>query len=261
MPGLVSGMAKLLEIALIAFGFAGDADLAAVVDDLVGEIDPAVLGDNLHQFLLHFLGCVAFGEAKAMGDAEDVGIDNHALGFLEAHSENHIRSLPRRARDGDQLGQGLRDLALEIRNDLAGCALNGFCLVVVEAGGADKSFEFGQCRLRHGCGGGEPLEQCRRDNVDANVSALGRENCGYQQFPGRAVVEGALHVWVGLIEALENGGDTIGSEISARRIPDGLFRCCLDCRHGCFSWLRNVRTMVFQKRNLMRGTSLMAARD
>jgi hypothetical protein len=31
-PGFVFGVAELLEVAAVAFGFAGDADLAAVVD-------------------------------------------------------------------------------------------------------------------------------------------------------------------------------------------------------------------------------------
>ena len=31
-PGLVFEVAELLEVAAVAFGFAGDADLAAVVD-------------------------------------------------------------------------------------------------------------------------------------------------------------------------------------------------------------------------------------
>ena len=53
-------MAELLEVAAVAFGFAGDADLAAVVDELVGEVDPAGLGNDPHQFLLDLRSCDAF---------------------------------------------------------------------------------------------------------------------------------------------------------------------------------------------------------
>lgn len=48
MPGLVFGVAELFEVAAVAFRFAGFADLAAVVNNLVGEVDPAVLRDDLH---------------------------------------------------------------------------------------------------------------------------------------------------------------------------------------------------------------------
>ena len=51
MPGFVLGVAELFEIALIAFRLAGNADQAAVMNDLVGKIDPAVPRDHLHQFL------------------------------------------------------------------------------------------------------------------------------------------------------------------------------------------------------------------
>ena len=50
-PGFVGGVAELFEGAGGAFGFAGFADLAAVVDEFVGELDPAVVGDDFHQVL------------------------------------------------------------------------------------------------------------------------------------------------------------------------------------------------------------------
>jgi hypothetical protein len=76
-------MAKLFEVATVAFGLAGDANLTAVMDDLVRKGDPAILRDDVHQFLLDLLGRVAFGKAEAVGDAEDVGIDDNAFGFVE----------------------------------------------------------------------------------------------------------------------------------------------------------------------------------
>ena len=46
MPGFVGGVAELFQWAGGAFGFAGFADLAAVVDDFVGVLNPAVFGDQ-----------------------------------------------------------------------------------------------------------------------------------------------------------------------------------------------------------------------
>ena len=44
----VLGVAELFEIAGGAVGFAGEADAAAVPDELVGEDDPFVLRDDGH---------------------------------------------------------------------------------------------------------------------------------------------------------------------------------------------------------------------
>jgi len=184
MPGFVFGVTELFEVALVAFGFACDADLAAVVDDLVGEVDPAVLGNYLHQFLFYFLGRVAFGKGKAMGDAEDVRIDNHAFGFFVADAENDVGRFAGCAGDGDEFGEGLGDLPIEISDDFAGCALNGFGLVVIETRRSNDSFELGQCRFGHGVRGGEAFEELRCDDVYANVSALRGEDCCDEQFPG-----------------------------------------------------------------------------
>ena len=51
-------------------GLRAVADLPAVMDELVGEGDPAALRQNPHQFLLDLLGRVAFGQAEAAGDAK-----------------------------------------------------------------------------------------------------------------------------------------------------------------------------------------------
>ena len=111
------------------------------------------LRENLHQFLLDFFGRVAFGQAEAAGDAEDVRVHHHAFGLAEADAENDIGRLAGRAGDGDELGERLRNLAAEFGDDLAGRALDGLGLVVKEAGGADEGFEFRQSCLGHGLPG------------------------------------------------------------------------------------------------------------
>ena len=152
-------MAELLEVAAAAFRLSGIADLTAMMDELVGEGDPAVLRNNLHQLLLDFLRRVAFGQAEAAGDAEDVRIDHNTFGLAKADAENDVGGLSGCAGDGDEFGQGLRDLAVEFFDNLARRALNGFGLVVEEAGGSDEGFEFRQGCLGHGGRGGEALEQ------------------------------------------------------------------------------------------------------
>jgi len=84
LPGLVFGVTEGLEVAAVALGLAGVADLAAVMDDLVREADPAVVRQDLHQLLLDLLRSVAFGEREAARDAEDMSVHDDALGFAEA---------------------------------------------------------------------------------------------------------------------------------------------------------------------------------
>ena len=113
-PGLVFGVAELLEVAEVAFGLAGNAHLAPVVDDLVGEVDPAVLRDDLHQLLFNFLRRVAFGKAEAARNAEDMGVNNHAFGFFETDTKDNVGSLAGGSGDGDELGEGHGDMAAEV---------------------------------------------------------------------------------------------------------------------------------------------------
>jgi len=140
LPGLVFGVAELLEAAAVAFWFAGDADLSAVADELVTEGDPAGLRDDAHQVLFYFGSCVSLGEREAASDAEDVGVDYDAFGFVEAHAQDHIGGFASSAGDGDEFGERLRDFAVEVAEDLLRRALDGFGLVVEEAGGADEVF-------------------------------------------------------------------------------------------------------------------------
>lgn len=208
-------MAQLFETAAIAFGLAGVADLAAMVDELVGEGDPMVLGQDAHEFLLDFLGCIPFGEAKAAGNAEDMGVDDDAFGLVEADAEDDVGGLAGGAGNGDEFSEGLRDLAFEFCGNCPGCSLDGFGLVVEEACGANEGFKFGQCCLGHGGGGGEAFEQLRCDHVDADVGALGGEDRRHKQFPGGAVGEGALDGGIGFVEGNQGGGDSVGGQVAA----------------------------------------------
>ena len=237
LPGLFFGVAELLQIAAVAFGFAGVADLAAVVDDLVGEADPAALGDDSHQLLLDFLGRVALGQAEAAADAEDVRIDYNAFGFAETDAEDDVGGFAGRSGDRNQLGESLRNLVAEVFDQLAGCAMDGFGLVVEEAGGAYEGFEFRQSGFGHSGRGREAAEQLRGHHVDAHVRALCGEDGGDQEFPGRAMEEGALDVGIGFVEGFEDGGDAAGGEVAARG--------CLGC--GFSGWFGYSHWVGFRR--------------
>jgi hypothetical protein len=64
---------------------------------------------------------------------------------------------------------------------------------------------------------------------------LGGENGGDEQFPGRAVGEGALDVGIGFVQPLEDCGDAVQGKVAVDRAASGLWpgglqlgfsRCC-----------------------------------
>ena len=124
LPGFVFGSAKLLQIAPVALGLARLADLAAVMDDLVREINPAALRKDSHQLLLDFLRRLAFGQAETVRDAEDVRVHNDAFSLAICHAENHIGRFARRAGDGDVFGEGLWNFTVEVGDDFTRRARN-----------------------------------------------------------------------------------------------------------------------------------------
>jgi len=208
-------MAKLLQVAVVAFGFSRVANLAAVMDDLVGEVDPAVLRDDFHQFLLDLWSGFAFGQAETSGYAEDVCVDDYSFGLFEGDAQDDVGGFASRAWDRDQFGERLGNLAMEVGKDFVSGAVDGFGLVVEEAGGADESFELRQGCFGHGRRSREALEEFRCDHVDADIGALCGEDGGDQQFPGRGVDEGALDGGIGFVEAFEKGGDAVGGKVAS----------------------------------------------
>ena len=71
-----------------AVGAAGDAGFSAVVDESMGEHDPFVLREELHQFAFDDFGVVGFDESEKVGESGDVGVDNNAGGDAEPCTED-----------------------------------------------------------------------------------------------------------------------------------------------------------------------------
>ncbi len=59
-------------------GFAGDADLAAVVDELVGELDPVVFRDYFLEVFFYVDGVGGLGEIEAAGEPKYMCVNNYA---------------------------------------------------------------------------------------------------------------------------------------------------------------------------------------
>lgn len=215
----------MLEIAQVAFGLARVADFATVMNELVREADPAVLWKDFHQRLFDLLRSVAFGETEAVGDAEDVCVDDDSFSLVEADAEDDIGGFACGAGDSDELCECLRNFAVEVFTDFLSRALNRLGFIAKEAGGFDELFKIGQRCVGHGLRSGEAFEERGRNHVDTHVCALRGEDGRNEQFPGRAMIERALDVGIGFIETFEDGGDAVGGEVIAGSIWCALF-CC-----------------------------------
>lgn len=79
-PGFIGCVAEWFQGAIDAPRFAREADLAAVVDEFVGELDPAVLRDEFLEVFFDLYGVGGFGELEAAGEPKYMRINNYAGG-------------------------------------------------------------------------------------------------------------------------------------------------------------------------------------
>jgi hypothetical protein len=77
-PGFIHRVAQLFQRAINTAGLASDADLAAVVDEFVGELDPAVFWDDLLEVFFNVDGVGGLGEIEAAGESKYMCVNNYA---------------------------------------------------------------------------------------------------------------------------------------------------------------------------------------
>jgi hypothetical protein len=170
------------------------------------EPDPLLLRDDAHQVLLDLLQFLLDGQAEALADAGDVGIDDDTAGDAEGVGEDDVGRLTGDAGQGGQLLNGARHLAAEVLDEGLAGVLNGPGLVAVEAGRPEVVLQLGERGLGEGAGVGVLGEQAGGDLVDALVGGLGGEDGGHEQLQGRVPVELVACVGVLLPQAGEDGG-------------------------------------------------------
>ena len=79
-PSFIHRVAQLLQRAIHAAGLAGDADLAAVVDEFVGELDPAVFWNYFLKVFFYVDGVGGLGEIEPAGESKYMCVNNYAGG-------------------------------------------------------------------------------------------------------------------------------------------------------------------------------------
>ncbi len=125
-------------------------------------------------------------------------------------AQHDIRGLSADARQGRELLHRARDLAAEVLDDLARGPLDADGFVVVEAAGADVLLDLFQIRVGPIGGGFIFPEQLRRDHVDPDIRALGRENRRDQQFQRVGEMQRDSGIGVGLLQDRQNLLDPLG---------------------------------------------------
>ena len=208
--GFVFGVAEMLEVAVDAFGFAGDADASAVPDELVGEDDPFVLWDHGHQVMLDFFGVLVSRQIQALRKPHDMRVNHDAAGDSEGGAEDDVAGFARNAGEGKDFVHGARDFAAEFLQDAFAGANDRFCFIAEESRGTNFIFQFG------GAGVGEIFwrfvffVKFLGHLIHAHVGALRRENRGNEQLESVFVFQLAGGGGIGFVKLGEDCGDALG---------------------------------------------------
>jgi hypothetical protein len=164
------------------------ADAPAVQDQRIGGERPRVRRQRPRQLIFHDDRVVRLGDPYSVRHPQHMAIDRQT-GNAERMAEDDVRRLPSNSWQLDQGVHARRHVArvpLDERGRHAGQRLR---LGTEEAGGLYLRLELGRRRLREGARVGVPLEERRRDAIDALVGALRRENRRDEQLVGIPEVE------------------------------------------------------------------------
>lgn len=161
------------------------------------------LRDQAEQFMLDRQGCLARGQARAVGDSKDMGIHRQG-GMTKSGVEDHIGGFAPHARQGFQ-GDPVRwnFPAMTLQQEGTGCDDTGG-LGVVETQCPDVGFKTLLTQIQHGLGRIGHREKARRRLVDALVCGLGGENNRHQELEGAGIVQLRPGCGIARTQALED---------------------------------------------------------
>ena len=136
-------------------------------------------------------------------------------------AQHDVRRLAADTWQRDERVQVGRDLAPMLVEEHVGHADDRLRLLPKEPGLEDQPFDFDRHSRRQCTGVGVLREQRRRDHVDSQIGGLRREDCGYEQLEGVAVVQLSVGVRMLRVELVEDrlSGPRrmqMGHDVSAR---------------------------------------------
>lgn len=133
-PRFVFSVTDVFERTFGTLWIASDTDGASVMDYLVREKDPVVVGDDFHQVLLDSRRIVVLGQFEPARNAMNVGVDDDAISDSEPGAEYDIGCLSRSAGNAEQFVHGLGDYATKSLDDRLSSPYDGFRFVAEETG-------------------------------------------------------------------------------------------------------------------------------
>lgn len=165
----------------VAFGFARLANQAAMLNHPMRKDRPFFLRHDCHQIALDFFRRFLRGEAQALRQAPNVGVNHHAGVDSESVAEHDVGSFAPDPGKLRQLFHRARHVTVVSVGNGCGARFEIFGFVVKESAGPDQSFQFGEIGVSHCRRGGIFFKKRRGDFVDGFVRRLRGENrCGQQ---------------------------------------------------------------------------------
>ncbi len=179
-------------------------------------------GDAFDQAVFDGADIGAGGQASAVAEAEDMGIDGHG-GLAESDVEHDVGGFAADAGEGFEGGTIVRDFAVVLVEQGLGEGGDVFRLGLPEADGADVLGDAGLAEGDHGGGGGGLGIKPRGGLVHRDVGGLGGEHDGDEEGVGVGEVQLGFGRRVGASEGLEEGADAVaGQRFCFARLSRGL---------------------------------------
>lgn len=158
----------------------------------MAEVHPLLARDKLIQLPFNDFWVLALCKSKAIGEALDMGIDDHSRGDIEGIAEDDIRGLSADSREGRERIKGGGNLALVVLDDLGRHGTKILGLGSEEARGLDQGLDILLARDGQRGGVREAGEEYGGYLVDPGVRTLSGEDRGDKKFVGVAMDQSAM---------------------------------------------------------------------
>ena len=143
----------------------------------MAELCPALPRNDFHEPYFDPVRVFLFiGESHPVGDAKDVGIDDHTFIFPERVSQHDVGRFSRDPVKREEFFHRVRDLAAEIVANRPAGQLNAAGFVPIKSRRPHQLFNLADLRFGKIFRRPEPREQSRYNFIDPRIGALGGED-------------------------------------------------------------------------------------
>ncbi len=203
-PRLIRRVTKRLQSAVHTPRLPGHADLPAMMNQLMREIDPPVLRDNPHQIPLHLFRSRLPGQFQSPRDTHNMRINNNSRRNLKPGPEHNIPRLPRHPRQPENLLHRLRNLPPKLLHHNPRRPLNRLRLVSKKSRSPNQLLQFRQRSRSHSLRSRKRLEQRRSHQIHSNIRTLSRQNRRHSQLPRTPMMQRTNHSRISLPQSIQN---------------------------------------------------------